>query len=68
MPGAASDDREIAKWDPTFTKQVANTIGPLIKRYYRAEVRCCCCFCCWSGYSTRIQSALSGKCPIRTNV
>src|SRR5258705_4269267 len=39
MPGAASDDREIAKWDPTFTKQVANTIGPLIKRYYRAEVR-----------------------------
>lgn len=37
--GAASDDREIAKWDPTFTKQVTDTIGPLIKRYYRAEVR-----------------------------
>jgi 1-acyl-sn-glycerol-3-phosphate acyltransferase len=39
MKGAASDDREIAKWDPAFTKQVINTIGPLIKRYYRAEVR-----------------------------
>ncbi len=33
------DDREIAKWDPVFTKQVADTVGPLIKRWYRAEVR-----------------------------
>ena len=39
MPAAAPDAREIAKWDPTLTKQVVDTIGPLIKRYYRAEVR-----------------------------
>ena len=42
MAGSSSDapaNRETAQWDPAFTKQVANTIGPLIKRYYRAEVR-----------------------------
>ena len=39
MTGAAADDREIAKWDPAFTKQVTDAIGPLIKRYHRAEVR-----------------------------
>jgi 1-acyl-sn-glycerol-3-phosphate acyltransferase len=32
-------NRETAKWDPEFTKQVANTVGPLIKQYHRAEVR-----------------------------
>jgi 1-acyl-sn-glycerol-3-phosphate acyltransferase len=32
-------NRETAKWDPDFTKQVANTVGPLIKQYHRAEVR-----------------------------
>ena len=35
----ASQNRETAQWDPAFTKQVANTIGPLIKQYHRAEVR-----------------------------
>jgi 1-acyl-sn-glycerol-3-phosphate acyltransferase len=35
----APDDHEIAKWDPSFTKQVADTIAPLIKRWHRAEVR-----------------------------
>lgn len=33
------ENRETAKWDPEFTRQVANTIGPVIKRYHRAEVR-----------------------------
>ncbi len=32
-------NRETAKWDPGFTRQVANTVGPLIKQYHRAEVR-----------------------------
>ena len=35
----AADDHEIAKWDPSFTKQLKNVVGPLVKRYYRAEVR-----------------------------
>jgi 1-acyl-sn-glycerol-3-phosphate acyltransferase len=32
-------DKEVAKWDPDFTKQIASRVGPLIKRYFRAEVR-----------------------------
>lgn len=39
MRGTAADNREMAKWDPAFTKQVANTVGPLVKRWFRAEVR-----------------------------
>lgn len=35
----AADNHETAKWDPAFTEQVANALGPAIKRYYRAEVR-----------------------------
>ncbi|SPM34425.1 glycerol acyltransferase [Mycobacterium rhizamassiliense] len=35
----AADNRETAKWDPAFTEQIANTVGPWIKRWYRAEVR-----------------------------
>jgi 1-acyl-sn-glycerol-3-phosphate acyltransferase len=35
----APKNRETAKWDPEFTRQVANTVGPLIKQYHRAEVR-----------------------------
>src|ERR1700744_5854943 len=35
----AADNRETAKWDPAFTEQVSKTLGPAIKRYYRAEVR-----------------------------
>src|ERR1700744_1714817 len=35
----APKNRETAKWDPEFTKQVAKTVGPLIKRYHRAEGR-----------------------------
>ena len=37
--GTAADNHETAKWDPAFTKQIANAIGPWIKRWYRAEVR-----------------------------
>jgi len=39
MKGAVADNHETAKWDPAFTKQIANAIGPWIKRWYRAEVR-----------------------------
>jgi 1-acyl-sn-glycerol-3-phosphate acyltransferase len=35
----SSDDAEIAEWDPQFTQRVAHIVGPVIKRYYRAEVR-----------------------------
>jgi 1-acyl-sn-glycerol-3-phosphate acyltransferase len=31
-------EEEATKWDPIFTEQVNNTVGPLIKRYFRAEV------------------------------
>jgi 1-acyl-sn-glycerol-3-phosphate acyltransferase len=27
------------EWDPAFTKRVADTVGPLVKGYFRAEVR-----------------------------
>ncbi|UUO03293.1 glycerol acyltransferase, partial [Mycolicibacterium novocastrense] len=30
---------EVAKWDPAFTRGIVNTVGPLIRRYFRAEVR-----------------------------
>jgi 1-acyl-sn-glycerol-3-phosphate acyltransferase len=33
-----SDDAETAKWDPVFTRQVKNAVGPVVKRYFRAEV------------------------------
>ena len=35
----SADNHETAKWDPVFTEQVANAIGPWIKRWHRAEVR-----------------------------
>jgi 1-acyl-sn-glycerol-3-phosphate acyltransferase len=33
------DDSEMAEWDPSLAKKVSATIAPLIKRYFRAEVR-----------------------------
>lgn len=30
---------EVAKWDPEFTRRILGTVGPLFKRYFRAEVR-----------------------------
>src|SRR5262245_12807287 len=37
--GALARNRETAKWDPAFTKRVARVLGPVGKRWYRAEVR-----------------------------
>src|SRR6202012_1629190 len=37
--GQTAKNSETAKWDPGFTKQISDTVGPLIKRGYRAEVR-----------------------------
>ena len=34
-----ADKPEVAKWDPGFTRQLASWVGPVIKRYFRAEVR-----------------------------
>jgi 1-acyl-sn-glycerol-3-phosphate acyltransferase len=34
-----ADKPEVAKWDPGFTRQIANWVGPVVKRYFRAEVR-----------------------------
>jgi 1-acyl-sn-glycerol-3-phosphate acyltransferase len=39
MGSTAPANHETAKWDPAFTRQVADAVGPLIKRWYRAEVR-----------------------------
>jgi 1-acyl-sn-glycerol-3-phosphate acyltransferase len=36
---SADDNVEMAKWDPDFTRKVTDTVGPIIKRYFRAEVR-----------------------------
>jgi 1-acyl-sn-glycerol-3-phosphate acyltransferase len=35
----AADNHETTKWDPTLTEQVSKALGPVIKRWYRAEVR-----------------------------
>lgn len=35
----AGEDHEVAQWDPKFTEQLKNVVGPLVKRWYRAEVR-----------------------------
>jgi 1-acyl-sn-glycerol-3-phosphate acyltransferase len=39
MSSDGADEAEIAKWDPGFTRQIKNWVGPVIKRYFRAEVR-----------------------------
>lgn len=44
MSDDASDSREpagqeLAKYDPTFAKQVKSLVGPIINRWFRAEVR-----------------------------
>lgn len=33
-----SDGAEIVKWDPDFTRRFKNAVGPIVKRYFRAEV------------------------------
>jgi 1-acyl-sn-glycerol-3-phosphate acyltransferase len=37
--GPAADNHETAKWDPGFTEQLIGTFRPLVKRWFRAEVR-----------------------------
>ncbi len=39
MSGNEVDGSEIAKWDPVFTKRAMAAIGPVFKRWFRAEVR-----------------------------
>jgi 1-acyl-sn-glycerol-3-phosphate acyltransferase len=39
MSSDGVDKPETAKWDPGFTRQLTNWVGPIIKRYFRAEVR-----------------------------
>ena len=39
MSGNGAGKPKVAKWDPGFTRQIANWVGPVIKRYFRAEVR-----------------------------
>ncbi|OBI93346.1 glycerol acyltransferase [Mycobacterium alsense] len=36
---AAAENHETGKWDPAFTERVAKAVGPVVKRWYRAEVR-----------------------------
>ena len=33
------DGPEITKWDPQLTEKVKNVVGPIIKRWFRSEVR-----------------------------
>jgi 1-acyl-sn-glycerol-3-phosphate acyltransferase len=37
--GNGADKPEVAKWDPGFTRLIKDWVGPVIKRYFRAEVR-----------------------------
>jgi 1-acyl-sn-glycerol-3-phosphate acyltransferase len=39
MSDTAPEDQEIAKWDPSFTKQLRNVVAPVVNRWYRADVR-----------------------------
>ncbi|QZT61415.1 lysophospholipid acyltransferase family protein [Mycolicibacterium austroafricanum] len=40
ISGTMSDDlAETAKWDPGLTRQITGWVGPMIRRYFRAEVR-----------------------------
>src|SRR5277367_3529133 len=39
MSDEAPDGHEIAKWDPSFTQQLKSVVGPVVKTWFRAEVR-----------------------------
>src|SRR6476469_7758384 len=39
MSSDGAHQPEVAKWDPGFTRQIKNWVGPVIKRYFRAEVK-----------------------------
>jgi 1-acyl-sn-glycerol-3-phosphate acyltransferase len=36
---AAFEADEISKWDPEFTQRVVGVLRPVMKKYFRAEVR-----------------------------
>ncbi len=39
MDSKEVDTSEIVKWDPTFTRQMWSAVAPVIKRWFRTEVR-----------------------------
>jgi 1-acyl-sn-glycerol-3-phosphate acyltransferase len=39
MSDTAAENQEIFKWDPSFTEQLKNVVGPVVNRWFRAEVR-----------------------------
>src|SRR6516165_8127269 len=39
MSDTTPENHEIAKWDPSFTEQLKNVVGPLVKAWFRADVR-----------------------------
>lgn len=39
----SDDPAEMAKWDPGLTRQISDWVGPVIRRYFRAEVRGVAC-------------------------
>ena len=39
MSGNEIDNPEIAKWDPVFTELLINAVTPVVKRWFRPEVR-----------------------------
>jgi hypothetical protein len=39
MSGRDIDNSEIAKWDPAFSELFTKVVGPIVKRWFQAEVR-----------------------------
>ena len=39
MSGNEIDSAEVSKWDPVFTERLINAVTPIIKRWFRPEVR-----------------------------
>lgn len=39
MSANGDEDSQITHWDRDFTRQLKSTVGPIIKRWFRAEVR-----------------------------
>lgn len=39
MSGKEFDHPEMAKFDPVFTEMATNVVAPVIKRWFRSEVR-----------------------------
>lgn len=39
MASNRARNAELTKWDPGFTRRITNLVGPIVRRYFRAEVR-----------------------------